>query len=135
MALTAVLVLAWVGVLVRDREVAEEARTGAFSRPELSQAERDRHADRLKAARLLDPDRSLELERATYFLLSARPERAARIAEAVLRKEPENIGAWGVLTQATRLHDPARSARAEAEIRRLDPLGSRALRPVAPAAD
>ncbi len=134
MALTAVLVLGWVGVLIRDREVGEEARAGAFSSPGMSRVERDRSAERLRAAQLLNPDSSPELLRGSYFLLTGRPGRAAVIAEALVRSEPENIGAWGVLLEATRTSDPSRSARAEDEIRRLDPLGSHsivpALRPV-----
>jgi len=56
------------------------------------------------------------------------------VAESLLRDEPENIGAWGLLSQAAGTLDPARAAQAEAEIRRLDPLGSRVILPAAPGA-
>jgi len=133
-ALIAVLVLAWVGLLLRDHRLGEEAKVGAFSRPDLPQAERDRRAEGLKDAQLLNPDSSLELARGSYLLSTGRAEDAVAVAESLLRDEPENIGAWGLLSQAAGTLDPARAAQAEAEIRRLDPLGSRVILPAAPPA-
>jgi hypothetical protein len=50
---------------------------------------------------------------------------ARRTAESLVSDEPENIFAWGTLRLATTVSDPRRAAQAAAEIRRLNPLGSR----------
>lgn len=94
-----------------------------FTAAALSAEERDRAAERLTDAQLFNSDSSWELLRASYYLLDGRGEKAAEIAEAMVRDEPANVEAWSVVREATRLHDPGRSAQAAAELRRLDPLG------------
>ena len=126
--------LAWVGVLIRDQEVGEDARMRVFFSPELSSVERDRQAEGLREAQLFNPDSSWELLHGSYLLLSGPPERAAAVAEDLVREEPDNIAAWGLLSQSTRTRDPIRSAQAAGEIRRLDPLGSHSIVPGAPPA-
>ena len=124
-ALAAVLVLAWAGVLLRNLELRQDAHQRAFYTPKLSRAERDRNVERLTEAELLDPDSYWQVARASYYLYSGRPGTAAVVAEAVLRDEPENVSAWGILRGATLRSDPGRSARVGGEMRRLDPLGTR----------
>lgn len=124
LALTAVLVLAWVGVLFRNYEIGKDAAVRAFFGPKLSRAERERDLDRLDDAQLLDPNAYWRIARANYHILDGDRRRAARAAEDLVRDEPQNIFAWSTLLQATRRSDPERAAEAVAEIRRLNPLAS-----------
>jgi hypothetical protein len=125
LACLAVLVLAWVGVLTRNHELAKDTAVRAFFGPEPSAAERERDVERLEDARLLDPNAYWRVALANYFLLDGDTRRAAQTAEELVQDEPENIFAWSALLQATRESDPARAKEAAAEIRRLNPLGSR----------
>lgn len=118
----AVLVLLWVGVLLRDHVVAESA-SPLLYQARLSPSEFDRNIAKLDDAELLNPDSSLDLARATYLTLRGREAAAVAAAEELLEAEPENAAAWGVLLQATRESDPRRAARAEAALRRLNPRG------------
>ena len=59
--------------------------------------------------------------RATALLLRDRRE-ALQLADSVLEAEPDNLEAWMVVYEGTRERNRARSARALAEIRRLNPL-------------
>lgn len=58
-----------------------------------------------------------ELDRAKVLLFLRRPGDAARLLERVVRSEPENADAWGLLAQAS----PRRSAAALARARALSP--------------
>ena len=120
--LLAVLVLVWVGVLLRDHRVSEAASPLLFE-TKLSEAEFDRNLGKLEDAELLNPDSSLQLARATYLLVRERRDEAADAAEELVASEPDNLAAWGVLLDATRGSDPRRAERAEAAIRRLNPRG------------
>ena len=120
--LLAVLVLVWVGVLLRDHRMSEAASPLLFE-TKLSEAEFDRNLGKLEDAELLNPDSSLQLARATYLLVRERRDEAADAAEELVETEPDNLAAWGVLLDATRASDPERAARAEAAIRRLNPRG------------
>jgi hypothetical protein len=124
LALLAILVLGWAGVLLRDLELGQEATFRAYFGPSASPAQRDRDLGRLEDAVLLDPSSKWDLARASYYLISGDRRRAAGVAEALVRDEPSNLLAWTILNRATQ-SDRARSASAAAEIRRLNPLGSR----------
>jgi predicted Zn-dependent protease len=108
LALVAVLVLAWVGVLLRNFEVGRDG-----------VADRDTKA--LESARLLDPNLHWDEVLAGVYLLTNDPRRAAAEAEQLIRAEPENVVAWSVLRAATRQTDPKRAAEATAALRRLNP--------------
>jgi hypothetical protein len=121
LVLVALLALGWFGVLYRDRRVGQAAADVIFYGPGLPAAEFDRQMERLRDARLLDPDRYWELTRARYFLLRDRPVRALRTANGLVREEPDNLDAWIVVHEASRQVDPRRAARALTEIGRLNP--------------
>lgn len=124
LALVAILVLAWVGVLVRNHEVAHQAEARSFA-PGVPAADRERDLDRLESAELLDPSVEWDLARASAFLLSGDAPAAVRVARDVTSREPENVLAWGALYASASQADPALARRAAAEIRRLSPLGPR----------
>jgi hypothetical protein len=119
-----VLVLGWVGVLLRNYERADEAALRGFFAPDLSQAERRHDLGLLADAQFLDPSSYWDLARANTLLKSGDTRGAARAAEALVRSEPENFSAWGLLRTATEESDPRRSAQAAAMMERLNPLAS-----------
>ena len=125
LALCALLVIGWVGVLFRDYEIGKDAAVRAFFAPAKSPAERERDLERLDDAQLLDPNAYWKVARANYQLATGDRRGAAAAAEELVKAEPENIFAWGTLLRATERSDPTRARQAAAEIRRLNPLGSR----------
>jgi cytochrome c-type biogenesis protein CcmH/NrfG len=123
-ALVAVLVLGWLGVLWRDERVARSASDKIFYDNPLPPAEYERQMNRLRDARLLDPDRSWQLVQVRYMLLYEQPRRAIEAAERFVREEPDNIEGWVLLFNAARELDPGRVREAAAQIRRLNPLSA-----------
>jgi hypothetical protein len=125
LALTAVLVLAWVGVLTRNYEIGKDPALRAFFGPKPSQAGGERDLEHLDDAQFLDPNAYWKVARANYLILFGEQRSAARAAEQLVREEPQNIFAWSTLLQATKKNDPERASQAAAEIKQLNPLGSR----------
>ena len=109
----AVAVLAWLGVMERDVRL-EASGVAAAQRGDVAAA--DAH---FRAARLLNPDTLPDVRRAFLYRSGGRMEEAAGVLEDVLRREPDNLDAWGLLYVFTR-DERALEAR-----RRLDPLGAR----------
>jgi hypothetical protein len=125
LAVCALLVLGWVGVLFRNYEVGKDAALHAFFAPEKSPAARERDLERLDDAQLLDPNAYWKVARANYQLATGDRRGAASAAEKLVSAEPENIFAWSTLLRATERSDPARARQAAAQIMRLNPLASR----------
>jgi hypothetical protein len=121
---TAVLVLAWVGVLLRDFQVGHTA-AARLTHPARGAAARERDLRRLHQAEFLNPESSWKEGRTAYYLFTGRVRTAQRLATELVREEPDNIFGWDMLRLATRTTDPRRSARASAAIRRLDPFSRR----------
>jgi hypothetical protein len=122
LAVLAVLVMGWLGVLLRDERLARSANDRVFYTPTLSGPALARELDRLESARLLNPDPTPDLQRAALLLQRGHHEQAARIAEDRVRREPASLDAWTIIAKAERLRDPARAAEALAEIKRRNPL-------------
>jgi len=121
LAACAILVLVWVGVLVRDHYVGDSAANALLYEPHLSDTEFDRHMERIADSRFLNPSSSPVLVRTTYYLVRGQMRAAAREAERLVRAEPENVHGWRLLWQATRETDPARARQAAAQVMRLNP--------------
>lgn len=119
LALLAVLMLAWLGVLVRGEVVASSAGHRLFWKDGLTAQEVDRELERLRGTALLNPDKEWRIKLARFMLLHDRRGDAARQVEAVVRDEPANLPAWVLLAQAT--GDASRRAEAQARIRELSP--------------
>jgi predicted Zn-dependent protease len=118
-AVVAVLAIAWLGVM--EHNVRRQADgLAAAQRHDLTAAEAD-----FRAARTLNPSTAPDVSRAFLYARSGREARAAAVLEDVVRREPDNLTAWGVLYQFTKGHDPATAARALAARRRLDPVSAR----------
>lgn len=80
----------------------------------------------LADARTLDPDESLNIQRAQVEFHSGDVRGAAAILEAVVRREPRYAEAWLVLELLTRQIDPATNRLAQAQVRQLVPPARRA---------
>jgi hypothetical protein len=123
LALVAVIVLAWLGVMLRDARLAAAGRDAVASNPSPAAAAR---ADRLfRRARLLNPDTDPLLYRVLLAQGRGDDRVALRLALGVARREPDNFRAWSGVASAARGHDPRRVADADANMRRLNPLGAR----------
>src|SRR5215211_7068644 len=94
LVLLSVLVLAWSAVLLRDQERGRAAAERLLEDPKSPPEEFGRDMERLEAVELLNPDSQWKLYRSYFWLLRARPGRAAQLAEGLVRDEPENIRAW-----------------------------------------
>ena len=115
----AVAVIAWLGVMERDTRLLARADHAAQAR-DYAAADRDlRDADPLSA------DTTADLRRAFLAQATRRGDEARALLEDVVRREPDNLTAWGLLLTFSREADPAAAERARAQIRRLDPLRAR----------
>jgi hypothetical protein len=121
LALVAIVMVAWSAVLWRNDRVGYDAAGKIFGDPSMSRAEWDDSLDQLRQADFLDPSTKWEVSRASALVLRDRAA-AARVAESVVDREPDNLQAWLLLHQATEGRDPARAAQARAQIERLNPL-------------
>jgi hypothetical protein len=130
LAVGAVVVLAWLAVMERDTRL--QARSAAALKPGASPALMRRGEADLRRARLLNPDPQPRIDGA--LLLRARGKTSRSIAgmEAILRDEPDNLTAWGILAVLARGTDATAFARAQAAARRLDPIRTRRARRASP---
>jgi len=122
LALLAVLVIAYSAVLLRDtrlQERATEITQSPRAKDEIGRAVSD-----YRAAGFLNPDTGPDVGRAFALQVQRRPREAIAAAEEVVRREPENVTAWRLLSALTVELNPARSRQAAARARALDPLGS-----------
>jgi len=117
-AVVAVALLAWLGVMERDLRLQERG-AGAAQRGDFERAE-----SALRSARLLNPDPAPDVRRALLYQGSGRPAEAVKLLEHVLRREPDNLDAWGLLYAFTRDRDPAAAEAALEQRHRLDPLAA-----------
>jgi len=116
-AAVAIVVIAWLGVMERDHRLLLR---GAAPGASFAAADND-----LRAARFLNPDTTPDLARAFLLFHAGRRQEAVAAIERVLRREPDNLYAWDELRTVASGNDPAVLRRAESELRRLDPIGSR----------
>jgi predicted Zn-dependent protease len=120
LAALALVVLACLSIALRNVVLTERAQKIA-ALPDPSPAQVDEAERLFERARLLDPDtRPLLLEGALLARAGRQDEGVASVEQAV-RREPDNVLAWGVLAAITREADPARSRAAEARRLELSP--------------
>jgi predicted Zn-dependent protease len=116
-------VLGW--LVVQERGVRLQAHGLAAAGSQQVAGNFARAESDFRGARLLSPDATPDISRAVLYYGAGRRSAAAALLEDVLRREPDDLTAWGVLFQVTNGHDPAAAARALAMRRRLDPVGAR----------
>jgi hypothetical protein len=119
-AIVAVVVIAWLGVMYRDAHL--QARGVAVLR--------DRSADRdlrgaeadLLAARFLNPDAAPDTTRAVIYRAQGRDRDAIALLDEIVRREPDNLSAWSVMRLSATGTDTAAFKRSLAQLQRLDPV-------------
>jgi predicted Zn-dependent protease len=119
----AAALVGWLGVMELDarHQAAGVAASAAPHTPaRLARADAD-----LRGARRWNPDTSPDLARALVTAAAGRRADAIGLLEDVVRREPDNIDAWGGLYLLARDNDPAAARRALAARARLDPLSAR----------
>ena len=118
-ALVAVVVLAWLGLNERAVRLQADG-IAATGRQDFDAAERH-----FRRARLWNPDPTPDLQRSYVYAASSRQPQAVALLEDVLRREPDNRSAWGLLLDFSE-EEPAVARRAREALRRLDPVNARA---------
>ena len=104
---------------VRDEAAAVELTRPAGRRASATDLDR---ANRLLArAAASTRSREPDLRRAQLLMFARREAPAVRVLVGIVRAEPDNAEAWGVLAQAAAGSDPALAARARARFRALSP--------------
>jgi hypothetical protein len=118
-AAVAAVALVWLGIMERDARLQAQG-IDATRHLRFAAAEAD-----FRGARLLNPDTTPDVFRAFLYEGAGRRRAAAVLLDDVLRREPENATAWGVMLAIARHDDPAAARRARAALLRLDPLSAR----------
>ncbi len=119
----AALAVAWLAVSYGNARVIRHAQVAAAD-PHASPAAIEAALRELRSSRPLDPSRTESLSyEAALEIRAGRLDDARRVYEEIVRREPDTPEAWLVLSKLTAKSDPARSAQALAQVRRLDPLG------------
>lgn len=123
LAAVAIAAVAWLAVMERDTRLLAGG-VKAAGRAGRAQAFRRADAD-FRAATFLNPDAEPELGRALLYDAAGRPD-AAAVLDRILRREPDNLTAWGLRYAVARAHgDRLAARRALAAQRRLDPVNAR----------
>lgn len=122
LAAVALALVAWLAIDLRDSVLVTRVQHVVFERSPSAGALGRGLAD-VRDAKLLNPDRSLPLSyEAELFLLRGDTRGAVRVYQQMVQEEPKFAEAWFLLASVSAQVDPALSARARAEVRRLDPL-------------
>ena len=119
-AVVAVAAIAWLGVMERDTRLLARGEHAATAR-DFAAADRDLRA----RGRLHAPTRRRTCGGRSSTRGRDAAARLARCSPDVVRREPDNLTAWGLLLTFSREADPKAAARARAQVRRLDPLRAR----------
>jgi predicted Zn-dependent protease len=120
----AVLALAWLGVSYGNARQIRHAQIVAAD-PHATPAAIESALRDARSAHTLDPSRTESLSYAAALEIKAgRLDEARKLYEQIVRREPDSPEAWVVLSKLTQQSDPARSAQAVAQAKRLDPLGA-----------
>jgi len=120
----AVLALGWLAVSYHNSRVIRHAQVASADQ-KATPAEIDSALRAVRDDLVLDTSRTEALSyRASLEIRAGREDEARKLFEEIVRREPDYRSAWLGLYQFTQKSDPARSAQALAQVRRLDPLGA-----------
>jgi predicted Zn-dependent protease len=120
----AVLAVAWLGVSYGNARQIRHAQVVAAD-PHATPAAIESALRDARSAHTLDPSLTESLSYAAALEIKAgRLGEAQKLYEEIVRREPDSPEAWVVLSKLTQKSDPARSAQAAAQAKRLDPLGA-----------
>lgn len=122
MAIVAVAAIAWLAVNLRNLDRFEDGERLGLAR-NATPTQVDRAARLLDDSRFLNPDTRPMLSEGSLLVARGhgREREGLALLEEAVRREPDNVLAWGVLAGATRRLDPARSRAARARVLELSP--------------
>ena len=115
-ALVAVALIAWLGVMYRDAQLQSRGLTELKAR-QLAAAEKY-----LRAARLLNPDAAPDVTRAVIYRARGDSRRAIALLDEVVGREPDNLSAWSIMRLSATGTDRDAFDRSLAALQRLDPV-------------
>ena len=119
----AVLAIAWLAVSYSDARLIRDVQIVAAN-PHATPAQVDAALREARKPHTLDPNRTESLSYAAVLEIRRNHLAEARaLLEEVVRREPDAAEPYLLLEELTRTSDPALSARARAELHRLDPRG------------
>lgn len=120
-----VLALGWLAVSYGDARVIRHAQVVAADRTATPAQISAALAD-MRDAGKLDPSTGAEAlsYQASFEIRLKRLDAARRTLDELVRREPDTAEAWFLIAELNRQSDPARAAAAQAQLRRLDPLGA-----------
>jgi len=126
MATVALLVAAWLALslhnaVLTDRTAVLTLSAGPRDTPQVRRRYALQALERTRSARLLNPDRSLDIYAAVAtWLLGRRPESLRQLDE-LGRAQPDDAFVWVSMLNVARGADPVREARARARLAELHP--------------
>jgi tetratricopeptide (TPR) repeat protein len=122
----AILAAAWLLVSYGNSRQIRDVQVVAAN-AKASPAQLESALRKLESGQSLDPSRgteSLSYEASLEIRLHRLPE-ALRTLGKIVKREPDTAEAWFLIAQLSRASDPAQAARAQAQLRRLDPRQAR----------
>lgn len=124
LAVAAVAAAIWLGIGLNSALLQRSAERTGFRAPEtLTPAQIAHSVDRFESARKHSPDTQPAVNEAALLARVGRERRAVAILRDVVDKEPDNLTAWVVLSNAAAQREPALAARAADRARELNPPG------------
>jgi tetratricopeptide (TPR) repeat protein len=118
----ALVAAAWMLVSYGNSRQIRDAQIAAAN-PKATPAQIEAVLRKLESGQSLDPSRateSLSYEASLEIRLHRLPQ-ALRALEQIVKREPDTAEAWFLIGQLSQASDPAQAARAQAQVRRLDP--------------
>jgi hypothetical protein len=128
-AVAAVLAIVWLAAAYDDANTVRDAQIVAAD-PKSSITAVEGVLRDLRGTFPLDPSRGTERlsYQASLDIRLRRFPEALRTLQEVVKREPDTPEAWFLIAQLSQQSDPALSARARAQVRRLDPRQARGQR-------
>jgi tetratricopeptide (TPR) repeat protein len=118
----ALVAAAWMLVSYGNSRQIRDAQIAAAN-PKASPAQLEAALRKLRSGQSLDPSRgteTLSYEASLDIRLHRFPQ-ALGALEEIVKREPDTAEAWFLISQLSPASDPAQAARAQAQVRRLDP--------------
>ena len=117
----ALVCCAWFILGIRQTRDTNAASAIASKPPHIAVTQGARAAGLLRSAKVLNPDRGVNILQARFALLGLQHAHALIFLMGLVAREPMNVAAWAYLTEAALPSDPAAVRLALKMISELDP--------------
>jgi hypothetical protein len=125
LALLAVALTAWFAAIAYNDRIGHAAAERINANPRMGSADFASAVEDFRRAGRINPGTEWKRVEASYRLQRGQRREAIRVAEDVVRHEPDNLGAWVTILSAAGTADGRLAERARAAILRLNPLAGR----------